>query len=490
MTIVYILSIQWCVDLVYKMHTSSLHFQVYLVSSRVHPGETPASCVFNGFIDFILREDDPRAKQLRKHFVFKLIPILNPDGVMRGHYRTDSRGVNLNRMYLDPNYELFPSIYAAKSLLVHHHVHNRVINKKNQSKCTVSKAAGHQSDEPVRDKALESHTVMNKVIGESSGSPTVTPLPLDTVTSSSLDSQWQPELSSGNKTYRIVYDGDGSKQAEVLDLSRNDEVLVPKTADDKRYSLDSKASFSGAMDVEPELISSVRKMSLDSQMSCLSASGYSGYAGNSPIKYDAIRSSNELASGGECQDLDDDTTEHLGNEGSEDEDDNCPLDLDSTCHAPHLSDPKLKEIPPSESGIAFYVDLHGHASKRGCFIYGNYFEDEDTQLENMLFPKLLTLNTAHFDFTGCNFTERNMYSKDKREGLSKEGAGRVAVHKAIGIIRRLVQYHRSLQESESSDKKEFLTFCEQLKNFLLILIHDCDACIFFCFYCSQLYIGV
>ena len=53
-------------------------------------------------------------------------------------------------------------------------------------------------------------------------------------------------------------------------------------------------------------------------------------------------------------------------------------------HAPHLSDPKLLEISPKESGIAFYVDLHGHASKRGCFIYGNYYENEDTQVIVML----------------------------------------------------------------------------------------------------------
>jgi hypothetical protein len=55
---------------------------VVVISARVHPGEVPAQHTLRGIIDLLLDAHDPRAKSLREHFVFKIVPMLNPDGTV------------------------------------------------------------------------------------------------------------------------------------------------------------------------------------------------------------------------------------------------------------------------------------------------------------------------------------------------------------------------------------------------------------------------
>lgn len=173
------------------------------ISSRVHPGETPASFTFHSFLKFLISKDDPRSKMLREKFVFILVPMLNPDGVYRGHYRLDTHGLNLNRHYIDPTVDEHPSIFAVKE----------IIKKLNESK-----------------------------------------------------------------------------------------------------------------------------------------------------------------------------------------------------------------------RLFLYCDIHAHAGKKGCFVYGNKLELRQ-QIDSMLFAKLLSINSEYFEFAACNFSETNTKLKDKKDGVDKEGAGRVALYK-------------------------------------------------------------
>jgi murein tripeptide amidase MpaA len=67
-----------------------------IISGRVHPGESNASYIMEGLIEFIL-SDELEARNLRSNYVFKIIPMLNPDGVIVGNYRCSLSGLDLNR---------------------------------------------------------------------------------------------------------------------------------------------------------------------------------------------------------------------------------------------------------------------------------------------------------------------------------------------------------------------------------------------------------
>ena len=87
-----------------------------VISARVHPGETVGSWMMHGVIDF-LTGDSPEAKTLRDNFIFKIIPMFNPDGVINGNYRCNLAGVDLNRRWKEPLKSLHPTIFAAKRLI-------------------------------------------------------------------------------------------------------------------------------------------------------------------------------------------------------------------------------------------------------------------------------------------------------------------------------------------------------------------------------------
>ena len=233
--------------------------RVVFLSARVHPGETPASFCMSGALELLTHPTDARAVALRRHFVFKLVPILNPDGVARGHYRMDNFGRNLNRYYQDPCPEEQPTIYAAK-------------------------------------KAALMHAFM----------PPPPP----------------PAAAAAGENGA----GDHSKNSNTSRITPPHAVIGGRGGGGRRGS---KSSNNNNDEDEDE----------------------------------------------------DDEPSNLGNRGG---------------------------------NLALYVDLHAHATKRGCFIYGNALDSLTDQTENQLYALLMSVNTAHFEYDACNFSAKVRFRSSGR----------------------------------------------------------------------------
>jgi hypothetical protein len=87
-----------------------------IISARVHPGETPASFMMESIIDFLTGPSD-EAVWLRDRMVFKIVPMLNVDGVIMGNHRCNLAGHDLNRQHSNPSISQSPSIYYLKQMI-------------------------------------------------------------------------------------------------------------------------------------------------------------------------------------------------------------------------------------------------------------------------------------------------------------------------------------------------------------------------------------
>jgi cytosolic carboxypeptidase protein 2/3 len=85
-------------------------------TARVHPGESNSSWIMDGLLRFITG-DTVEAARLRANFVFKIVPMLNADGVINGNYRCGLAGHDLNRRYLETSPSFHPTIYYFKKMV-------------------------------------------------------------------------------------------------------------------------------------------------------------------------------------------------------------------------------------------------------------------------------------------------------------------------------------------------------------------------------------
>jgi len=94
---------------------------VVWIVARQHAFESGGSWAIEGLVRF-LTSSEPEASAILNRMVFKICPMLNPDGVISGNTRFNTRGVDLNRHWSssDPfsdDMERAPEIASVKSAL-------------------------------------------------------------------------------------------------------------------------------------------------------------------------------------------------------------------------------------------------------------------------------------------------------------------------------------------------------------------------------------
>ena len=106
----------------FEDHESRVSIPMYkkkkfmILTGRVHPGESNCSWMMQGFIKALMG-NSTQAQELRKRIIFKIIPMINVDGVIVGNYRTSMSGNDLNRRYLEPDSRLHPEVWSIKHLI-------------------------------------------------------------------------------------------------------------------------------------------------------------------------------------------------------------------------------------------------------------------------------------------------------------------------------------------------------------------------------------
>jgi cytosolic carboxypeptidase protein 2/3 len=88
-----------------------------VITARVHPGETVGSWMMRGLLYFLTDPKNEEAALLRENFTFKVVPMLNPDGVINGNYRCSLAGCDLNRRWKSPSETVHPTIFHTKQLV-------------------------------------------------------------------------------------------------------------------------------------------------------------------------------------------------------------------------------------------------------------------------------------------------------------------------------------------------------------------------------------
>jgi len=89
--------------------------KIIVITARVHAAEASGSFKVEGILRFLISNAGP-AFLLRELYIFKIVPMLNPEGVLCGNFRCSLSGTDLNRRWDQPDETLHPQVYYLKNL--------------------------------------------------------------------------------------------------------------------------------------------------------------------------------------------------------------------------------------------------------------------------------------------------------------------------------------------------------------------------------------
>lgn len=87
-----------------------------VMTARIHPGETNSSHMLEGFVRALLAPNT-EAYRLLATCNFYVLPMMNPDGVAAGNYRTSFSGRDLNRQFDQVGSFLYPEVNGLVALV-------------------------------------------------------------------------------------------------------------------------------------------------------------------------------------------------------------------------------------------------------------------------------------------------------------------------------------------------------------------------------------
>lgn len=88
--------------------------QMWIIA-RQHPGESMGSWWMEGCLDALSDGENQASSKLKKEATLHIIPCMNLDGSKRGHLRTNSAGIDLNRAWQNTEMALSPEVFLTRS---------------------------------------------------------------------------------------------------------------------------------------------------------------------------------------------------------------------------------------------------------------------------------------------------------------------------------------------------------------------------------------